>query len=417
MDIPPPLPSPSLSSFIKYVLLDKEYYVNERYRYYNDKSIVGILDEDTFNRIKCLDIDLRLKIKVIYFLTMLVRKNAGEKGAELKTEICRNTFGIRDWKAICNICKKEGFIEVDENYKPGEFCRKYKLIKKSGKKMIFRYWDSRKTFGFLKNTLDLVFEKINNKNINHKISKHYRSVLSKIELPKNYIDLIPWDDDKKVKSYRLGCENILTKNYSIRLNEENGRWTNSVTNLPKTIRRELTYNGQKFIELDYSAMQPWMATLLYPENCLEKEEYIKLLKSGEFYEKLASKSGYDFTAPEKRKPFKKRVMREVFFGKQIDKLPHYKVWGVFSMDFPVLSKILLKNRTECSRKFALRLQKMESDIVIGQVLNVLADKGIPSLTVHDSIMCLNKDASLVTELMRHYFKAKIGHEPGIQKKS
>ena len=61
-------------------------------------------------------------------------------------------------------------------------------------------------------------------------------------------------------------------------------------------------------------------------------------------------------------------------------------------------------------RLALRLQGIEADLVIGEVVSRIREAGIPCLTVHDSVMCKYQDRGFVYSVMKDKLQKLIGHE-------
>lgn len=415
-------PSPS---FPFYILLNKEYYKNKLYiKYTNKVSILGILPEDVLKYLDKSDLDLKIKFKIIYFLTMIKmkvengsssRSCAGKGWVNLKASVLDEIFGTRDWTIVRKICLKEGFVETDDEFLVGQHTKSYRISPKIKRFKSIRYFGKGKAFNSLLNKLRKVESKpiVFESEFEKKVSAHFLKILNEIKLAENYADFIDSTWASKIESYIFACERVLNVDHKIKINRENGRWTHSVSNFPKVLRDKLIYNGEPFIDLDYSNMQPWMAVSLYPFDCPEKEKYIKIVKEGIFYEFFAKRVGKDISQDEKRKQFKQRILRECFFG-DMDYVKYYKIWDVFIHEFPILTKEIIKFRKTGKREFAMFLQRKESRITIDGALDELIDVGIPCLSIHDSFMCREKDAEMVKKTMIRHFMKYIPHEPTIK---
>lgn len=418
--------SPSPPSL--YICLNKEYYSNKEYtKYNNSNSIVGIVSEEVLDFIRNSEFDPVIKWKVIFFMTMMrIKVNSGDDKksvmnrnhgwVHLKSKFLQNLFGTRDWSQVLEICIRKKFIERDEWFIPGNFSMSYRLNPEHKKRVAIRYFGSGKAF----NTLIKKLKEIPRKGVideanpfEVKVSNFFSKILSKISISNGYENVIDSLPPKKQVSYNLSCDKIINKDYDIRINRSNGRWSNSVTNFPKILRKRLTYNGERLIELDFANMQPWMAIQLYPYDCPEKQKYLELVQSAEFYDFFARKTNHDISTEKKRKSFKKRILREIYFG-GLDKIQFYKNWHVFCDLFPILSKIILEHRRKGNKSFAKLLQRKESLIMIDGALNEMIDKNIPCLTIHDAALCLPRDHFAVLSIMEKHFMRYIPHKPTIK---
>lgn len=395
--------------------------------YNNKNSIVGIVSDEVLDFIRDSTFKPVIKWKVIFFLTMMrVKVNCGDDKdsvmnrtdgwVHLKTKFLENLFGTRDWMQVKEICIKEKFIERNEWFIPKNFSMSYRLNPEHKKRKTIRYFGKGKSFNTLIRKLKEIPRKgtVDEKNpFEVKISSFFSKILSQINISSGYENIINSLPPQKQESYNLSCDKIMNKDYDIRINRSNGRWSNSVTNFPKILRKKLTYKGEKLIELDFANMQPWMAIQLYPFDCSEKEKYLELVQSAEFYDFFARKTNHDVSTDKKRKNFKKRILREIYFG-GLDKIQFYKNWHVFCDLFPILAQIILEHRRKGNKQFAKLLQRKESLIMIDGALNEMIDKNIPCLTIHDAALCLPKDHFTVLSIMEKHFMKYIPYKPTIK---
>ena len=424
MDTSPPSLLPS--SFFIYV--NKEYYKNKVYlKYSNRNSIMGILSKEVLSFLSVSVLDIKIKLKIMFFLSMIKMKvnyggdkhsvmDKGQGWVHLKHIFLENLFGTRDWGIIKETCLNEKFIELNDWYIPNNFSMSYRLNPEHKKYKTVRYFAKGKAFNTLMRKLSEIPRKNapNKENaFEKKISEYFESILKEIEISAGYEDLVDSLPGKKREAYEASCERVMNKDYNIGVNRLNGRWTNSITNFPKILRQKLLFKGQRMMELDFANMQPWMAIELYESDCPEKQEYLSLVQSAQFYDFFAQKTEHDISTDKKRKNFKKRILREIYFG-GLDKIGFYKTWRVFCGHFPILAEIILKHRERGKREFAMFLQRKESKIMIDGALNEIIDRGLSCLTIHDSILCLRKDYLTVLSIMEKHFMRQIPYKPTVK---
>lgn len=137
------------------------------------------------------------------------------------------------------------------------------------------------------------------------------------------------------------------------------------------------------VSSDLSAHQP-EETLFY-ELCLK----------GELYEYMMEQSGMQHMP---RKKFKKRFFCDVLYDEYYADRPMMRV---FQSLFPNVARFIRDEKRGDYRHFSWKMQKLESDIIIGTVVRRLMDEypHVPLITVHDSIATTPQYADLVRTVM------------------
>jgi len=214
-----------------------------------------------------------------------------------------------------------------------------------------------------------------------------------------------------------------------------GRIHTPITSLMKTLRKYLTYKGQKLVGIDISNCQPflfihcikqyygfqgnkrnWIEQLekdnpgeyyedlkKYEELCqqgklyeyvyeMEMEinehgliEFEKIHKEYEAHLKLESWKDNKYSGFEDaRDEVKKRV--QILLNSSNRAIPRYK--PIFEFIFPTVYKILYNLKKDDHRNYTRKLQKLETDLVLRKVCKKFTTKykDAPIYTIHDNII-------------------------------
>jgi hypothetical protein len=382
--------------------------------FFHCSSLKGIplyVHSNVLNGLLCADfLNDRERFKCILFLSMVFSKNSGDfVNLHMKTleSIFHPTFIYR----AINILHNSGVIEINKDYSPKAFSRKYAIAK-----------DLRK--GFFLARLDFpgaIIKSFREKmELGRKlgVKKMLDNAACPLSARKQYsfimkcLKSVSLDEESLLEEkFRKKVEIVQSGDYWVRL-KKNGRWFHNICFFPKILRNFIFIDGEQSIEIDYSNMQPWMAVKLYDKNnelhIVEMAKYASYCKSS-FYERFKGLCG---ELANSFPNIKEEMYRQIFFGKYIPEL--YPLLKVFAAEFPILSKIIKNIKWENHKYLSGRLQKLESDIVIGSVMSWCMENKIKCIPIHDSIICKESDKERVREKMESAFFEVIGYEPTIK---
>lgn len=207
-----------------------------------------------------------------------------------------------------------------------------------------------------------------------------------------------------------------------------GRFHSNLTNIKKEIRNYITYDGKKLVNIDIKNSQPLISTILFDYNFYQKNtehiniyniptilpllsnlshsysstiimlektlqktdnhkvtEYIDMVNTGDFYEKISEK-----LYP--KSPFVKKQMKEMIFTvlfsrNSFIRLPEAKSKIDFRDNFPEIYEIFRQLKVKNHRALAHILQRIESELIIQKVCKRISIEkpDLPIFTIHDSI--------------------------------
>lgn len=159
-----------------------------------------------------------------------------------------------------------------------------------------------------------------------------------------------------------------------------GRVVDSFTLMPAWIREEITIDGKKLTECDYSALHPNIAIKLYDGS-------LAYLTHG----LVAEKTGIDLKDV--------KIEHLSFFNMKWDDMRKSPLFGYYSNNEPDMLARIYKDKSEHGHKItSQKMFAVEVDIM-SAVIRDLNAKDVYVLYVYDALMCEEKDSELVAETM------------------
>ncbi len=158
-----------------------------------------------------------------------------------------------------------------------------------------------------------------------------------------------------------------------------------------------------------------------PELQAEKAKYVSAMQSG-FYEFLAARmtTQTDLTDNAVRDAFKKSVMKDYIFCSTAKKSD---VRQAFEKAFPLLAALIFEGKgaekgiyKKHKRKIAIRLQKLEADMIFSAVIPRLIARypDIPVVSMHDAVISTLEYVPAIREEMERAFVERVGFTPKVK---
>lgn len=274
----------------------------------------------------------------------------------------------------------------------------------------------------------------------------------------------------------IAIEKISSGDFSISIDDNVHRLHSIITNLKSELRNFLTYNDAPLVSIDIVNSQPYLSTVLLkatfweqstthplesrsfskvkelsspdcallcvddvaPKMCnkifdsyynyssfvmlcksaethnqRELQEYINLVKNGEFYQclqNLFNEQGYSLN---ERKQIKAAVFQVLFtdnryFG-QKGALPK----RIFQKTFPTIYKVFARIKRSNKKNLPVLLQRIESYLVLLVICKRIAEErpNLPIFTIHDSIITTVGNEEFVKGMIVEEMKKAIGFPP------
>ena len=374
--------------------------------------------------------------------------------------------GIRNFRAYRKYLMDSGVIYTDGKYSSHfKEARKFRFTDK--------YTESKsKTFivdtnAFSKHITKMTevkhIDKINNSNLwksfqSKQLSIELEAALRSIELryQKNIVSWNKLTEEQKKSKYRkmknpirvhdqslfaIYC--IHERHYRFMQDTKSGRVHHILTNIHKSLRQFLRYEGMELVNLDFKNSQPFLSSILFNENfwrdnleggfkmlgkdklvqfsscqCyLTKENdidtYVRQVQEGTFYESLMKLWNMKDRAEAKIEAL------VVMFSKNTYKSKNKRL---FEKAYPNVSKMFecirgIDDSDDSHKKFPILLQQLESSLFIGKICKRINTE-YPEMrlfTIHDSVLTTKNNAEYIERVMREETIKLLGVEPTISK--
>jgi hypothetical protein len=370
--------------------------------------------------LKAIDSDVNVAIeKCLVFLANLASTfYTDDKWKSLKADILHQQTKSKDntyiYTRIIDVLKhgtsKGAFIEVNDSYLEREYCKKYRLTDTYLKAGLVEYII--KDAGIVQNRNKLFFEQLNEA-MEHPICSNLVKMYPKIELPspkellaigKNMVKQGHKTKKRKILTIRnkhkndywkdsdnrsFVEDNILLFEFltsrgfmipSVGDDKSGGRVVDSFTLMPAWIREQITVDGIKLTECDYTALHPNIAIKLYGG----KLSYLT-------HQNVAERTGIDVNSI--------KTEHLSFFNKQwlaMLKSPLFEFYSKHEAD--MLSRIYTEKKELGYKVTSAKMFSVEVAIMT-DVIKHLSTIGINVLYVYDALLCEEKDKAIVVETM------------------
>ena len=156
---------------------------------------------------------------------------------------------------------------------------------------------------------------------------------------------------------------------------------------------------------------PYSNTLRHTDlfNKVEKELQLfrVLIESGKIYDYIMENINYQYS----RDKFKKDFFKQVLFDSE---KRNYKLKGHFKKLFPFISQAIKEIKKSDYTNLPIQLQIAESQLMVESVVPRLMDKGIFTITIHDSVMTTEKNIGIVEQTILDEFEKQYQLRPKIK---
>jgi hypothetical protein len=350
-----------------------------------------------------------------YFLHTIIMRGqvSGRADADefvmIKAELMRYYFPGNDhYKKVRDRLVSGGSIECDGNYVKGQKAFGYRLGK------VLRGMRHQRV-------------EITNRTLKEKIQarcpqwieapepvhQHLQKNLSELEIDYSAAldDLL--HDDQFSPSDETAIQMIRDREFFFYVCDY-GRVHTNLTNLKSSMRRFLTHRERPLVNLDIRNSQPLFFGVLLMDEYRSKplpddvRLYLELVQAGRFYDHLMSAGGIP---AEGRQAFKRSFFGRVFF---CENEPVHESARLFGNEFPNVYAAIRAMKAEDYRALAHRLQRAESDFMIGKVSARIMNEYRESFiaTLHDSVVTTSDHGEAMKAIMLEEFR-KIGLSPAI----
>jgi hypothetical protein len=207
----------------------------------------------------------------------------------------------------------------------------------------------------------------------------------------------------------FNIENIKSNALFLKRDNNNGRVYSNICFLKREFRKHLLIDKEETVEIDVVNSQPTLLASFFNkiEETAEYSLFLETVKNGCFYETIAKlvKNSCDLD----RKQIKEQVYKCILFNV----CEKSEWWKSFNSLFPTLAECISKLS---GSELAIKLQTIESKIMIDSVCSNLEKLNIKCLTVHDSVIVKKKDESQVVSIIKECFFKELSFYPSISAK-
>lgn len=194
-------------------------------------------------------------------------------------------------------------------------------------------------------------------------------------------------------------------------NTTNARLDTDLTNLRKDLRRFVRLDPSgPLTSLDVKSMQPYLLIRLLREaeqaglvRNGTAAEWVSAVCDGDIYQTLARELTISRNSA-------KQLWFRVLFGHNKAEFP---AKNYFERRYPEVARYVSIEKRRHKRDLAVKLQRMESLVMLERIGPRLADLQIPCLTVHDSLLVLSADMRECERIMTEELHAYVGQKPVI----
>jgi len=170
-----------------------------------------------------------------------------------------------------------------------------------------------------------------------------------------------------------------------------------MSNLKKELRSLLRLDDEPLAEIDISNSQPLFLAILLKERGIMAPEFERICVQGLLYNTLADLQDLP------RQVAKDEFMMGFFAKNRYSN----RTWKLFRERFPEVHRWVREVKAKDYKALCRLLQRRESKFIIHTCCDRLRrmDKTLPVLTIHDSILCRERNAELVKQVMDEEFKS------------
>lgn len=344
------------------------------------------------------------------------KENPENRWKYLKTEIFHQQTKNKDntyiypkiIEALVAGTSKGTMLEVDSNYAPNEYSRRYRIPESYYKAGLTEYLI--KDDGIIQNRNKIYYEQLGEA-MEHPICSNLVKIYPKLELPTPKELLFIGKAKKgdltkkgKILTVRNKHKNEYWKDYknrsfiedSIELfgfltnrgfmlptagdERSGGRVVDSFTLMPSWIRGEITIDGKKLVECDYRALHPNIAMKLYGGG-----------QSFLTHESVAKKAGIAKNEV--------KVEHLGFFNKNWYSMTESPLFDYYSKHEADMLSRIYHDKNEHGHKITSQKMFAVEVAIMTDVIKYLNSVGVYVLYVYDALLCEEKDKAVVIETM------------------
>ncbi len=223
----------------------------------------------------------------------------------------------------------------------------------------------------------------------------------------------------RYNSYFIQLNSIKDKDLFFRKNKTNGRIDTNLTNL-KSKFKQFIKSDTELYQIDIINSQPFILSLyldlllvnqiLTPEQKIELDKYRNWTSTGKYYDYFYLTYFKD-TGKELNRQDIKDITFCILFSKNGSYTPQKRI---FKSIFPFILSIIEKQKENKHNEFAIKLQKLESEICIDIICKELDEQKIKYYTIHDAWLINVNDIKQTKKIIIEKFIEKYNNKPELK---
>jgi hypothetical protein len=358
------------------------------------------------------------------YLNVAVKKCKWTDFIPLHSQVLAEVLGTRDTPRVKRALLELGIIEVwkkngRETYERGTRSKSYRFSK------MYRHQDFHSVPIEDYKFIELLEWKrvkrskrfVRDDAVRELIARSIQNIDYDVEAAQRFLKNTRFDSPDSENAYRYAVECFKNKHWLL-ADDPQGRLYHNWSQMARKLRRFASYKGRSLFAADVSACQPCLLSLLYEEDCNEKQRYVEIVKCNTFYPFLNDRlrQPCDLSDDDAKGEFKQEVFHRIFYGSNWSKPT--EISGIFASEFPILARLVRKAKRHHHRDLPVRLQKIEADIVINEVAAELvrcyAREDFCLISVHDCLVTTEEFVDHCAHRLRTAFGNCLGFEPTVK---
>jgi hypothetical protein len=342
----------------------------------------------------------------------------------LHSQVLGEVLGTRDAPAAKKILLALDIIQVREkdgaeSYEPAKYSKGYRFSKEFRGKKFHAIPIQHHRFAKL---LDRKHARqcsrfVGDNSVRNVLARSIREIDFDIAAAEEFLKHTAFKSLNSENAYKYAVQCFRDKHWLF-AEDAQGRLYNNWSQMSRKLRRFASHRGRSLYAADVSACQPCLLSLLYEEDCDEKQRYVEIVKSNLFYPFLNDRLEvpYDLSDEDRKGAFKQEVFHRIFYGS--NRAKPTPLSQVFADEFPILASLVRRAKRVRHRDLPVLLQKIEADVVINDVATELVKRHTSEdfclITVHDCLVTTQEYLSDCEDCLRRAFRKRLGFEPTVK---
>lgn len=392
----------------------------------------------------------------------------------LQSKVIGKFLGEKDYTTVITTLIESQIVERNDKYSAGRFSKSYRLGEKFlHQRVVTVSFDSGRTKSYWKKQSEIQtknWRSYSDNTVYHSLLQDLQNVQFDAIGALEFLGIM--QDTLTVEQYNsrlTSIQKLQSRNFFFEVSSQTGRVYNNITSLPKEFRNYLSFTNESLVQLDIRNSQPLLFCLLLQPNT--KVPRLKFFESlWDYFKTVKTESAVENSYPEDVELYRELTQRGVFYDEFINYLNERGVTGVpsreeFKREFfkriffstgkvnyrymqwfrewmPTVMNVIssykmgsmsiitndgiiesddgtveIELQENAHSNLAIKLQQVESKTMLLEVCATIMKEISPApffLTVHDAILCEERHADIINEIITRIFLSKHNLRPTIK---